>query len=765
MRRRANARLEARAAIASRRPRSLVAVACGLVVALSAACATAVPAAVAAACPNEAVRVQQGSTDLPECRAYEKVSPQDKGEADVGGETWASLAISADDGRSFAYSALGRYPGVTKSGALPSIYRATRTGEGWVNEGINPPYRAYPGGCGGCSAGGYTSYIAALSPSLDQAIVATNAQLSPGASDGNNFYRQTNPGSNYQLLSPGVPSGADMFINNGDYTYYSGVSRDLSTVVFATNYPVTADAPAQTIFGGSGNLFASVNGHVEYISKDEAGDPLPAVGDFTTTQRNAVSGPESQNTVSDDGSRIFFSTRSGGAALYVRIDAGTPAAHTQAIPGGIGPAYAASPTGSLVVYQSTNGISMYDLDADEVYTPEALSVGATFIAASDDARTVYFVSSVGQPGHPLEPGEQALYQWQHAADSEHIRLVTTFLPGDTDTDSFLQYPTVPGTQVRAVSPDGQELVFVADEEIPGFDTNGKLQVFLFDAGDQTAPLSCISCPPQGLPDNDAVLSAASHSPNPGSLYAQHFEARKNLASNGEVFFQTADSLVREDVNGKVDVYVWHDGKAWLVSTGTGGDDARFVGASPDGANAFFVTRKRILPSDRDLYADLYVARVGGGFPGEDRPAPCEGDACQPTTGSRTPSSIGSRDVHGAGDVADKPRRVRPRVAVLGITTVGGAAVKLRVKVSGAGLIQLKGRAIRSTRKRVRMAGRYTVRSVLRPGVRRALRKGRRQVRLRVVYRARGGVAVTKRVTVNVKQHNTIKRLKAGKVGR
>src|ERR1700754_3544415 len=50
---------------------------------LALGCAAPATAAAGDACPNAAVRAQQGSGFLPDCRAYERVSPAEKAGGDV----------------------------------------------------------------------------------------------------------------------------------------------------------------------------------------------------------------------------------------------------------------------------------------------------------------------------------------------------------------------------------------------------------------------------------------------------------------------------------------------------------------------------------------------------------------------------------------------------------------------------------------------------------------------------------------------------------
>ena len=51
---------------------------CLCVLGLVALLGSGTPSAGAVSCPNEAIRAQQGSTYLPDCRAYEQVTPVDK---------------------------------------------------------------------------------------------------------------------------------------------------------------------------------------------------------------------------------------------------------------------------------------------------------------------------------------------------------------------------------------------------------------------------------------------------------------------------------------------------------------------------------------------------------------------------------------------------------------------------------------------------------------------------------------------------------------
>jgi hypothetical protein len=101
-----------------------------------------------------------------------------------------------------------------------------------------------------------------------------------------------------------------------------------------------------------------------------------------------------------------------------------------------------------------------------------------------------------------------------------------------------------------------------------------------------------------------------------------------------VLFQTSAALVPEDVNGRLDVYLYDDGRVSLISTGTGNYDSESGDISPSGRDVFFITRDSLVGQDIDGGSrDVYDARVEGGFPAPAPPQACDGESCQGQAGA------------------------------------------------------------------------------------------------------------------------------------
>jgi hypothetical protein len=104
-----------------------------------------------------------------------------------------------------------------------------------------------------------------------------------------------------------------------------------------------------------------------------------------------------------------------------------------------------------------------------------------------------------------------------------------------------------------------------------------------------------------------------------------------LSGDGKrLFFESYDPLLPQDTNDKADVYQWeragtggcseakasfsppNGGCVSLISSGKAPTDSEFIDASPEGDDVFLATGESLLAKDPGE-ADLYDARVGGGF--------------------------------------------------------------------------------------------------------------------------------------------------------
>ena len=172
-------------------------------------------------------------------------------------------------------------------------------------------------------------------------------------------------------------------------------------------------------------------------------------------------------------------------------------------------------------------------------------------------------------------------------------------------------------------------------------SGGCQELYVYRA--QTHELTCASCNPTGAPaTSDAADMVREH----GGAASITWHLSHAFSDDGKrVFFNTAESLVPQDSNGKVDAYEYDapTGTIHLISTGKGTADSYFLDASASGNDVFIATRDRLTGWDEDSNYDLYDARVDGGFPAPVVTVPgCAGDACQGSGSSApAPATAGS----------------------------------------------------------------------------------------------------------------------------
>jgi hypothetical protein len=229
------------------------------------------------------------------------------------------------------------------------------------------------------------------------------------------------------------------------------------------------------------------------------------------------------------------------------------------------------------------------------------------LGASTDRSYVYYVNSAG------------LWLWHAGANTK--------VAAGADPSN---YPAATGT--ARVTPDGTRLAFLSSASLTGYASNGKSEVFLYEA--PAKHLRCLSCRPSGnTPSGPSSIPAALAAGEGGTPL---YKPRALSADGSRVFFDSADAVLPTDTDGHPDVYEWEaqgsggcakvGGCLGLISSGRSGE-ASFLDASADGGDAFFLTDASPAPADPGGL-DVYDARAGGGFAEPPPQVLCEGDECQ-----------------------------------------------------------------------------------------------------------------------------------------
>jgi hypothetical protein len=643
-------------------------------------------------CPaNEASRIGPGAL-LPDCRAYEMVSPLDKDGGDIRVlETTLSrpavLEQAADSGEGLAYGSLRSF-GDAASAPFTSQYIAQRiAGEEWKTHSINPPRGRQIYG----SLAQFDSEFKAFSTDLCEGWITTFAEppLGEGALAGYpNLYRRTDElcgedgEARYEALAP-ISEPPDI-AGESFFMAPLGVSADGAEAIFTTNGKLAANGSKEQI-----QLYESAAGEsprLVCILPDGKALKTPC-----TAGTNALGGPGTQiGRISSDGERIFWTdSNSGEGKLYVRVEGTQTLAVSKAAEEESGTSksrfWGAAADGSVAIFTTGNMVEgkakLYSFTLEgQTTTPIAEGLYGV-MGISEDAGRIYFASSkVLAPG--AVEGKPNLYLHEAGEGGGSTELVATLASADLAQ-------AVLSEQYRGhtsrVSPDGAHAAFTSVAPLTAYDNteggtacgdtvaagNPCTEVYRYDAG--ANELSCVSCNPSGArPAGPASIP----------FWQTGMHAARVLSDDGaRLYFESADALTPRDANGRADVYQWEEegaggceeedpafspsagGCVGLISSGQSKLNSRFVEASPSGDDVFFATGSSLLPQDYGL-VDIYDARVGGGLPIPAPPAPgCEGEACQSPPEAPNDPTPASSSFEGAGNVVEgtKPRCAKGKV--------------------------------------------------------------------------------------------------------
>ncbi len=627
--------------------------------AVTACCGAALFAgtAAAASCPNEALRVGPSAL-LPECRAYEMVSPPNKGDGFV--ERFYPDQ-SAPDGDAVAFLSTSAF-GAAEASPIYSLYLSRRDGAaGWSTAGVEPPTLN--------DQGLLELSSTAFSEGLEKTLQAGSVALAPGAIEGgsNVYVRDNRTGARTLIRSEAGHELLENFAGaQSAGSAYLGGSPGWDHLILTSAAPL-----AEGVAPGIYQIYDYTDGHVEVVSRLGNGEIAP-----TSTYA-----PTGVNAVSRDGSRVYFELgSSAGGLLYLREDDARtyPVSVSQKEGPGEGEVrevtFAGASTDGAIAYFTSgaeltnashthfsNTLYRFELGSKKVtdLTPSAESAteGAqvtSTLGVSEDGSYVYFAARAAlAPGSVVASGLGTnLYVWHDDA----IRLIAQADPAPGET-------TGPGQAM--VSPNGEHFAFVSsapltatDVPSPDCPVTGQVaehcaQVFEYEYA--TGQLTCTSC--AGPARGDSSLGALAQKAIVGGY------AGRAVLNDGSVFFDTPNRLVGRDSNGIEDVYRWRDGNTSLISTGTSGQPSNFADSTPDGSNVYLRTDQRLVGADIDSGTDLYDARVDGGIAAQNPPGsppPCEGEACRGASPLAAPTPLGgasARDGATCGGLSRRAHRI------------------------------------------------------------------------------------------------------------
>jgi hypothetical protein len=597
-------------------------------------------------CPNALVRQQTGGEYLPDCRAYELVSPGNAGNVILVVGVVTSPASYADNPARFEYAGLaGGVNGTDPvNGATADIYLATRTSGGWVT--------TLPGQHGNEISGleGPNGSVAdrTLSHFLDFRGWDGDELPHIWAADGSSLGR-------WPATAPLIPNSANSHGWFQPSPKFTNMAFSSNNVAWTPEGLVTPPGSAYT--------YDVATGATTLISRLPSGDPIAQVAPVVKGQNSfpdeAITFPGSMtdNTesradrpkepaktnqgISLDGSRILMSVANSsyhvswsefpGFHLYMRdLDAGL----SYDVSRSDNVRYVGMTSdASKVFFQSADQITgndhdhsvdlfMWSLSSDSVTrvsTGSGASGDTDLCSASwtsqCDATAVRLDGQVTDTAIASQAGDVYFYSPEQLDAAKGV-------PGARNIyvyrDGQVRFVTIGDAPRMNVSPDGDHMALLSDDRLTDFDNKGYDEMYSYDA--TTREITCVSCSPTGAPPTSDV--EASHN----GLF---------MSNDGRTFFYTSNALVPKDTNKLNDVYEYVDGQPQLITSGTGshdktlniGGEVRTQGGlasvSADGTNVYFATYETLVPFDENgEFPKFYDARSGGGFPIDSPRQPC-----------------------------------------------------------------------------------------------------------------------------------------------
>jgi hypothetical protein len=603
------------------------------------------------ACANDPLRTGFSAL-LPDCRAYELVTPPDtNARSPRGVNNFLASGLFATreasprgDQVSFEIEG-GSLPGAEAIGSLAGDpYLASRVENGWNTSYVGPNGSEAPS-------------LQPGSHSPDQQHSFWSSNGGEGSSEiggeGTNYVRY--PDGHSALVGRGSladdPRAQGKLISEGG-THILFISGGAGPAL-----QLEPDAPPS----GTAALYDRTPDEATHVVSLLPGNETPEAGQDAFYQGASL-----------DGRGVAFSI---GGTLYLRY------ADEETYELGTGATFAGvAEGGSRAFYLKGGDLFRFDAQSKET-TPFSTSGDVTPVNVSADGSSAYFVSPsiLGEEnpnGELAEEGKENLYRSEEGEISFVGTVTERDVAGRFNGVQYVEglglWSKIVGAGELAVdpsriTPDGDGLLFESRANLDDYDSEGHAEVYRYDASANV--LDCLSCNPTLAPaSSNASLQSVSN--QLGALEPLGpVSAVENLSPQGNrAFFQSSEALVPGDVDGLQDVYEWEaqgvgscnreSGCIYLVSSGQSLRIDYLYATSDAGDDVFFRTSDILLPRDAEETASIYDARVGGGFSEECSPGQCEPLLPQPS--STAAPGLSSPATQETGPSGNAPNRTCPK---------------------------------------------------------------------------------------------------------
>jgi hypothetical protein len=611
--------------------------------------------AVAGACPNQTGK----SALLPDCRAYELVTPPDtNGRPPKGvgfaGDRFPTVEVSPDGNTLSFLTEGGSLPGNEGSGAFDGdLYRSTRGSSGWATISGGP-------------SGAESSIPLTGSTSPDQGFVFWQARgegsaVLPGAIAAYVRY----PDGHSELVgrgSLGTDSNAE-----GKLITEGGTHIIFRTQIVGADLPeqLEPDAPPTGTTAVYDRTRDPVTGEEEtHVVSLLPGNETPAAGEHA-----AYLG------ASADGEGIAFEIAD---TLYLRVgNAVTYEIGEDVTFAGV------SEGGERIFYVEGGDLFAFDTATEEAVRFSEVGNAKVVNVAADGSRA-YFATTSVIPGGGQNPngafakaGQQNLYLSEEGTISFVGTVTARDVEGEvssigTPVDGLGLWTAAlvaghPAKDPSRLTPDGAVMLFQSRANLDGYDPEGVPQIYRYDS--VADRLHCVSCIPTKAPASGGASLETYAIEQLTSPPFSYFGFVPNLRPDGKrAFFESKEALVARDTNGVQDVYEWEEqgvgsctrpgGCVYLISSGHSASDNFLYAISRTGDDVFFITDEVLVGGD-DNTLSIYDARVGGGFP-EVPKEDCVGEGCRPVLTPAPSLAVPAKPVQGQDNVPQRRKRVCPK---------------------------------------------------------------------------------------------------------